>query len=80
MSRLLKEPETNTYAGRFAARLRMLRLATELKPSDVALELGVGLTTVYNWETGNSAPSVDNLARLAALYGLKSPRLLLPTE
>jgi transcriptional regulator with XRE-family HTH domain len=78
MSRLLKEPETNTYAGRFAARLRELRIAADLKPADVAAEIGVSPTTVYNWETGISAPSVEILERLAPLYGLQSPRLLLP--
>lgn len=80
MTRLLKEPDNDTYAGRFAARLRELRSKSGLKPSDVAESLGIGLTTVYNWETGISAPSVENLQRLAPLYGLDSPRLLLPAK
>lgn len=80
MSRVLKEPEIDTYSGRFAARLRELRAATGLKPTEVAEAIGVSPTTVYNWETGVSAPSVENLFRLAPVFGLNSPRLLLPQK
>jgi transcriptional regulator with XRE-family HTH domain len=80
MSRLLKEPEVDTYGGRFATRLRKLRIAEGLSAEEVAASLEITVRTVYHWENGHSEPKMESLAALAKLYNLKSPRQLLPEK
>ncbi len=80
MSRVLKTPETTTYAGRCAARLRDLRHKAHLSPDEVATTLGISVNTIYHWERGHSEPKFEMLDQLATLYGLRSPRLVLPEK
>lgn len=44
------------------------RQAANLTQAQVAEILSIDRTTVTKWETGGSAPRVDMLPRLAALY------------
>jgi len=78
MSPARKEPDTETYAGRVAARLRMLREKAGLTPQEVADKMGVTIYTVYSWERGHTFPQVEQLLLLANVLGLKSTRTLLP--
>jgi len=75
-----KEPDLSTYAGRFAARLRMLREKAGLTVEQVASTLGVSYRAVYHWERGMADPKIAYFPQLAKLYGLKSVRGLLPQE
>ena len=72
------EIDTSTYSGRFAVRLRELREKAGLSVQEVSMTIGVPERTLYGWEAAYSEPRYDILPVLAALYGVKSPRTLLP--
>ena len=72
-----KGPDVTTYAGRCAERLRALRDKTGLTVEALAEAVGRKTRTLYNWESGATAPSLDDLPRLAEAFGLKSPRAVL---
>jgi transcriptional regulator with XRE-family HTH domain len=83
MSRLLKEPETNTYAGRFAFQLRKLRISTGLTAQQFAESLvadggDIRPRTYYNWEAGINSPHMDMLPLLAKHLTNGSVASLLP--
>ena len=85
MSRALKELQMDTYSGRFAARLRELRLATGLTGQQMSQALrDAGYESsqraYYNWEAGDHSPPIDALPYLAELFGLSSPRELFPQK
>lgn len=67
-----KGPDESTYAGRCAARLRMLRERAGLSVEDVASLCDVSYAAVYRWERGQSDPPLATLPILATAYGLKS--------
>jgi transcriptional regulator with XRE-family HTH domain len=72
------EPDTETYAGRFAVRLRSLREKAKLTPEEVAEKLGVSLSTIYSWERGFTFPKPEQLLLLMVILDLKSVRALFP--
>ena len=73
-----KEPDLKTYAGRFAARLRDLRINAKLTPEQVAETCGVTVKTIYSWEAAGSAPNLDLLPGLAKALKLKNIQKLFP--
>ncbi len=58
--------------------LRGLREAKGLTQFDVAKELGVTITTVYNWERGTAEPYARHLLNLALLYDVSPFAIQLP--
>ena len=78
MSPARVEPDTATYAGRFAVRLRSLREKAKITPDEVAEKLGVSLSTIYNWESGYTFPKPEQLLLLMVVLDLKSVRSLFP--
>ncbi len=75
-----KEPDTKTYSGRFAVRLRTLREKAKLTPEEVAEALGVSVHTVYHWESSRRQPQIIDLPRIAEVLGVSKARLVLPDE
>jgi transcriptional regulator with XRE-family HTH domain len=75
-----REPDANTYAGRFAIRLRQLREKAGLTHEEVAENTGVAARTIYSWEQSNSVPKVEQFPALAKTLRVKSPREILPKE
>ena len=75
-----KEPDLKTYAGRFAARLRDLRINAKLTPEQVAEACGVKLTGYYYWEAGKRTPPLEVFPVLAKTLKLKTVKDLLPEE
>ncbi|MBP3532563.1 MAG: helix-turn-helix transcriptional regulator [Thermoguttaceae bacterium] len=73
-----KELDMDTYSGRFAARLKELRLKAKLTPEEVAEALDVSTRTVYSWESARSFPNVDLLPRIAETLKLKAVAKLFP--
>lgn len=73
-----KAADTDTYAGRFAARIRSLREKAGKTVEQVAEEIGVSGKTVYNWEAGLRQPPLDYLPALATAFKLKTVRAVLP--
>lgn len=47
--------------------LREWREEREIDPMRLALDLGVSLATVYNWESGRSEPRASQLRQLASI-------------
>ncbi len=74
-----KPPDTSTYSGRFAVRLRMLREKAGLTPEQVAEALGVKPRTVYRWESMQTDPSIEQLAELAEVLAVRI-RTLMPEK
>ena len=58
------------------ARFKECRLAAGLPQKAVALELAVKQPSISDWESGRTFPTVDNLIRLADLYGVSIDCLL----
>ena len=75
-----KQLDTKTYEGRFAERLKTLRIKAKLTHEDVAEALGVTVFSIYNWESGRHFPSISLFPQLAELYKLKRGRDILPAE
>ena len=75
-----KEPDLSTYAGRFAARLRKLRLKAGLTPEQAAEAIGVTATSVYQWESAMNLPRTSKFPEIAKTYKLKKIKDLLPNE
>ena len=79
-----KEPDTKTWNGRVAARLRELR-QRKFKGQDEFVDalqlrgLDVTKTTVSGWETGYHFPTIDKLPVIAWTLGV-TVRSLLPKE
>lgn len=75
-----KEPDKNTYSGRFAIRLRTLREKAGLTPQEVAAALGISDVSYYSLESGPPTIRMEYLPKLAEIFCLKSPRALLPEK
>ena len=75
-----REPDLTTYAGRFAARLRELRVAARLSQAEAAQAVGVMQTAVSKWERGATTPPLNVLPVLSTLYGLEKIREIYPDE
>ncbi len=73
-------PDLTTFSGRFAARLRRLRERRNLTVAEVAEVLGVSDQAVYHWESGHHQPAIALLPALAKLFGMASPRSVIPEE
>lgn len=55
---------------------RKVRKDAQVKPERAAVELGVSITTLFNWERGVTKPNSDNIKDMATLYGVSSDVLL----
>lgn len=52
----------------FQVSLRAARINAGMKQKDAAKGIGVGVTTIINWENGKTAPRSDQLQELCELY------------
>ena len=75
-----KQPDTSTYAGRFAVRLREMRKEAGLTVEELSEKSGIPPTTIYGWESGNHSPILNQLPNLAAGLGLADIGNMLPKE
>lgn len=52
--------------------IKMLRNAAGLTVKDLQCELGFSTPqAIYKWQRGDSMPTIDNLAVLAAVFGVR---------
>lgn len=79
MGRKPSDPQLDSFAGRFAARIRELRVKRGKDADQIADILGVPLTTYRCWENGSRIPSVVVFPALAEALGV-SVRSLLPEK
>lgn len=85
MGRSPIEPDESSYEGRFAARLKSLRIAAGLDHERAAAAITrakytISKSSVYRWEQGGgTTPPIEAFPAIAEAYGV-SVRALLPTE
>lgn len=48
---------------------RKAREEAGVRPERAAAELGVSITTLFNWERGETSPDADKLVTMSRLYG-----------
>lgn len=48
---------------------REARKKAGIKAEQAAVELGVSMSTLLNWERGDTAPNANNIRDMARLYG-----------
>ncbi len=74
-----RDPDLNTYSGRFALRVRTLREACGLTAKEVAEQMGISVRTYYGWEAGERDISIDYIPMLAKCFKV-AIRDLMPTK
>ena len=55
---------------------RKAREKAGIKSERAAAELGVSITTLFNWERGDTSPNANNIREMAKLYGVTANYLL----
>jgi len=55
---------------------RKAREKAGIKAERAAAELGVSITTLFNWERGDTAPNAQNIYDMARLYNVSADYLL----
>jgi len=58
-------------------RYRKAREEAGIKAERAAAELGVSITTLFNWERGDTSPDADKLVLMSRLYGVSADHLLM---
>lgn len=56
--------------------LKELRTKHELTRTELAMRLGVAVSTIKNWEHGDSLPSIKKIERIAAHFEIPTERLI----
>lgn len=69
-----------TAVAVFGDRLRRLRLERDLSQKELGAALGVGNTTVSQWETEVNEPGQDMLAKIAQHFGVTADYLIGRTD
>ena len=59
-----------------ANRIRRLRKSMELSQETLGKKIGVGKTTISNWETGYSSPDPDSIIKLSEIFLVTTDYLL----
>jgi len=80
MSPARKEPDSETYSGRFAVRLRTLREKAGLTVQEVAEKLGISDVSYYALEKGSPTVRLEFLPIIAETLQLKSVKSLFPEK
>lgn len=79
-----KEPDTTTYSGRFAKRLRAFREDAGLTAEEMAARItrfagiAVDKFRLYKWESAKAGPPYDLLPAIAKALKLRSVKDLMP--
>lgn len=55
---------------------RKAREEAQIKAERAAAELGVSITTLFNWERGETQPNARNVRDMAMLYGVSADYLI----
>ncbi|MXQ49638.1 helix-turn-helix domain-containing protein [Streptococcus pneumoniae] len=62
--------------SKFASRLKELRKKHGLTQQELADKVGTNRVNITKWETGRTEPSLENVVRLAKLFGVTTDYLL----
>lgn len=60
--------------------IKDLRRSLDMSQSELGIKIGVGKTTVSNWETGYSSPDPDSLVKLSNIFNCTTDYLLGRTD
>ena len=60
--------------------IRWHRRSLDLSQRDLGKLLGVNFNTVGNWESGRTTPNIEQLMKIAQLFGVQEQELLHPPE
>ncbi len=63
------------YKSIFKNNLKTLREEKRLSQKDVALKLGVPVSTYANWEQGRREPSIEDLFNIIAIFEIDANEL-----
>jgi len=74
-----KSPDSSTYSGRFAIRLRMLREKAGLTVQELADKVEVPAKSIYNWEAGIREMGQNYYPIMSESLGVKV-RTLIPEK
>lgn len=55
---------------------RKAREDAGIKAERAASELGISITTLFNWERGDTSPNAKNIKDMATLYGVSADYLI----
>ena len=69
--------DLSTYSGRVGALIRERRESLGISTSEMAKRCSVSEQTLYAWEVGRNAISLNSFAKIAAALGT-TPKKLLP--
>lgn len=75
---VLKSPHQRSARENLAANLVVMRRAKGWSQEDLALEAGLHRTFVAHVERGARNISLDNIEKLAVVFGVDAYRLLVP--
>jgi transcriptional regulator with XRE-family HTH domain len=56
--------------------LKVARVKKQYTQTDLAVKIGVSLTTVSSWEIGRGKPSMDNLIKLSNILEISIDELV----
>lgn len=56
---------------------RKARESAGIKAERAASELGVSITTLFNWERGDTYPNAKNISDMVKLYGVSADYLII---
>jgi DNA-binding phage protein len=66
------EPNAKTPEGQFALHLRALMTGRSWNHDELAKKSGLSRATIYNYTSGQHAPSITELQAIAKAFGFKS--------
>lgn len=55
---------------------RKARTDAGIRPEKAAAECNVSITTLFNWERGDTQPNAENIRAMAVLYHVSADKLL----
>lgn len=70
LGRARVEPDTRTFSGRVAARIRALRDKRGMTVDDLADKIGIEPSTLYGYESGSRKPDPDLYPKFAEAFGI----------
>jgi transcriptional regulator with XRE-family HTH domain len=64
----------------FQISLAAARVNAQLTQEEVAKNLGISKTTLCNWESGNTEPTISQLRKLGELYKISIDYICIPKK
>lgn len=69
----------NNSESNFKITLEACRVNVKLKQQELADEVGVSRSTIWNWENGKTSPTSVQLQKISEITGVPMNYIFLPT-